>query len=313
MRIWTPDILGDGFEMTYVAMPDDYSGKVRCTIIRKQSATATQKAILYVHGFSDYFLQKELAEMFARNGYNFYAVELRKYGRSLMPGQKMFQVRNLEEYFDDIDAALHIISEDDNEKVALLGHSTGGLTASLYASVNPNPIIKALMLNSPFLDWNLKPLLRKYIVPVISTLGSILPNVRVAQNPDRGYAESLHKEFGGEWDYNRNWKPDILPNPDMGWIRAIHTAQKKLRNRLIHLPILLMHSAESVKSGDLKSKYKRADAILDVQSSSEVGRMIGENVTEVTFPGALHDLALSEKSIRQDYYRTMLNWLDKVL
>lgn len=26
---WQPDHLGDGFEMTYVDMPDDYSGKVQ--------------------------------------------------------------------------------------------------------------------------------------------------------------------------------------------------------------------------------------------------------------------------------------------
>ena len=33
---WMPDRLGDGLEMTYVPMPDDYSGPVRCTVIRKR-------------------------------------------------------------------------------------------------------------------------------------------------------------------------------------------------------------------------------------------------------------------------------------
>lgn len=55
---WQPDHLGDGFEMTYVNHPDDYSGQVRSTVIRKLAARPSQKAVLYVHGFSDYFLQK---------------------------------------------------------------------------------------------------------------------------------------------------------------------------------------------------------------------------------------------------------------
>jgi len=51
-----------------------------------------------------------MAEMFASNGYNFYAVDLRKYGRSLIAGQKMFQVRRLDEYFADINATIKIMA-----------------------------------------------------------------------------------------------------------------------------------------------------------------------------------------------------------
>lgn len=72
--VWQPDHLGDGFEMTYIYCPDDCSGKIRSTVIRKLASGDSDKAILYVHGFSDYFLQKEMGEMFADNGYNFYAV-----------------------------------------------------------------------------------------------------------------------------------------------------------------------------------------------------------------------------------------------
>lgn len=68
---WQPDILGDGFEMKYIPQPDDYSGQVRCTVILRMADEESSKAVLYVHGFSDYFIQKEMAEMFARNGYNF--------------------------------------------------------------------------------------------------------------------------------------------------------------------------------------------------------------------------------------------------
>lgn len=306
---WLPDMLGDGFEMTYVSHPDDYSGKIRSTVIRRLAAEPSGKAVLYVHGFSDYFLQKEMAQMFADHGYNFYAVDLRKYGRSLLKGQRMFQVRDLHEYFPDIDSAIDIIAHDDNDRIALLGHSTGGLTTSLYMTEKPSPLIKVLMLNSPFLDWNMPPLMKNVVMPVISFLGRWFPNVKVPQKPDTGYAETLSRRHKGEWDYRVDWKPDVLPDPDMGWIHAIQTGQQELRHRTVNVPVLLMHSAESVKKGDPKEKYFRADAILDVETISRYGKRLSSDVTEVTFQGGLHDLALSKEAIRRDMYRTMLDWL----
>lgn len=311
---WQPDILGDGFEKSYVEMRDDYSGKVRCTVVRKKSDNkTTKKAILYVHGFSDYFFQKEMADMFISNDYNFYAVDLRKYGRSFLKHQKMFQVRSLKEYFADIDAALQIIKADGNRDVALLGHSTGGLTASLYMAKQPSPMVKCLILNSPFLDWNLRPFLRKFLMPIVAFLGKFLPDVKIHQKPDKGYAESLLKEYGGEWSYRKEWKPDILPDPDMGWARAIRNGQQELRRGKVRVPVLLMHSTESVHDGDSKEKYNRADAILEVKAISSYGKKLGDDVTEVEFEGGLHDLALSRKDVRNEMYRVMISWLNRVL
>lgn len=280
--------------------------------MRRRAKHPTGKAVLYVHGFSDYFLQKEMAEIFADNGYDFYAVDLRKYGRSLTEGQKMLQVRDMHEYFADIDSAIGIIAADGDSEIILMGHSTGGLTTSLYMSEHPSEMIHALILNSPFLDWNLPPLVRRAVMPVASALGRIMPDVRLPQKPDSGYAETLSAEHGGEWSYRTDWKPDILPDPDLGWVRAIHKAQRMLRKRKIHVPILLMHSSESVKKGDGREKYSRADAILDVDAISRYGRRLGSDITEVAFNGGLHDLALSRKDIRLQMYSTMLEWLKKL-
>lgn len=306
---WYPDHLGAGYEMKYIIHPDDYSGRVRSTVIRKRPTVGCEKAILYIHGFSDYFLQKEMAEKFVDGGYGFYAVDLRKYGRSLLPDQKMFQVRDLHEYFVDIESAIDIIRKDGNEEIILFGHSTGGLTTSLYMSEKPSPMVKALVLNSPFLDWNLPLFVRSVAMPIVSLLGRFMPNVRIRQTPDRGYAETLSVEHGGEWNYCKDWKPDVLPDPDMGWIRAIHTAQQNLRRSRIDVPVLLMRSADSVGKGDGKEKYYRADAILDVDAISKYGKKLGNDVTEVSFIGGLHDLALSKKEIRENMYDVVLRWL----
>lgn len=306
---WQPDILGDGFEMAFINHPADYSGKVRSTVIRKLATAPSHKAILYVHGFSDYFLQKEMAQMFVDHGYYFYAIDLRKYGRSLLEGQRLFQVRDLHEYFPDIDSAVEIISADGTESIALLGHSTGGLTTSLYMSEKPSPFIKALMLNSPFLDWNMPTFMKKVIIPIASSFGRVFPNVKIHQEPDAGYANTLSAHHQGEWHYREDWKPDVLPDPDLGWIRAIYQGQKQLRRQSVKVPVLLMHSSCSVKKGDSKESYFHADAILDVETISYYGTRLGNDVTEVTFQDGLHDLVLSKKIIREQVYETMLSWL----
>lgn len=51
------DILGENFVQQTIQMPDDYEGKVIITIVRKEAALPTTKAILYVHGFNDYFFR----------------------------------------------------------------------------------------------------------------------------------------------------------------------------------------------------------------------------------------------------------------
>ena len=306
---WQPDILGDGFEMAFINHPADYSGKVRSTVIRKLATAPSHKAILYVHGFSDYFLQKEMAQMFVDHGYYFYAIDLRKYGRSLLEGQRLFQVRDLHEYFPDIDSAVEIISADGTESIALLGHSTGGLTTSLYMSEKPSPLIKALMLNSPFLDWNMPTFMKKVIIPIASSFGRVFPNVKIHQEPDAGYANTLSAHHQGEWHYREDWKPDVLPDPDLGWIRAIYQGQKQLRRQSVKVPALLMHSSCSVKKGVSKESYFHADAILDVETISYYGTRLGNDVTEVTFQDGLHDLVLSKKIIREQVYETMLSWL----
>ncbi len=49
--IYTPDILGEGYEQLKLNFPDDYEGKVVATLVRKKATQTTQKAVLYIHGF----------------------------------------------------------------------------------------------------------------------------------------------------------------------------------------------------------------------------------------------------------------------
>lgn len=314
---WHTDILGDGYEARYVKQPDDYSGNVRSTIIRKNAKCDSSKhAILYVHGFNDYFFQKEMGDRFVDSCYNFYAVDLRKYGRSLSNGQTPFEARDLKEYFTDIDSALQQIVTDGNKKITLMGHSTGGLITSYYLASNTNikyPVIN-LILNSPFLDWNLSDNTENILVPAVTFFSSVLKNVKIKQGGGTGYSHSLLKEYNGEWTYNTEWKLIKSPDVSIGWISAIQKAQQKLQDGKsdVKVPVLLLRSDKSVNGTSWTPEFNKADAVLDVNDIHNYGTKISKsNVTEIVYTDGLHDLILSRKDVREKVYDDIFNWLNK--
>lgn len=302
---WQPDVLGDGYEMRYVDQGQDYAGNVRSTIIRKKSACGSHEGILYVHGYNDYFFQKEMGDRMVDSCLHFYAVDLRRYGRSLMPGQTPYQVRDMREYFADIDSAIVRMKMDGVRHIVLMGHSTGGLTASLYMAEHANDAVAGLILNSPFLDWNLGGLER--FVPFISGIGALLPNIKINQGESSAYAESLLARYGGEWDYNTAWKT-VKPRPvDTGWVRAIDQAQARLQHGAdIAVPVLLMRSTRSA------ANPSGSDIVLDVDDIGKYGKLLGHNVTSVRIDGGLHDLVLSQKPVRDAVYDYIFHWLHEI-
>ena len=63
-RTWQPDRCLPGFEVLELGFPDDYDGAVAATLVRLPPGEAGRGAVLYVHGFADYFFQRHLAERF---------------------------------------------------------------------------------------------------------------------------------------------------------------------------------------------------------------------------------------------------------
>lgn len=313
-REWNVDILGNDFKYTTIEQPNDYSGKVVSTLIKKETIIKGDRAILYVHGYNDYFFQKEMADTFITHGYNFYAIDLRKYGRSILKDQTKFEARSLDEYFEDIDSALYIIEEDCINNVILIGHSTGGLISAYYLSSKKDHegIIKTLILNSPFLEFNLNSFQKEYLVPLVSSFSGVFPNISIPQNSNDAYAQSLLRNYHGEWDYNTSWKLPLSPDVTSGWIGAIYKAQRKLQiDANINIPILLMRSDRSIYGEQWTSDFNRGDAVLNVDDISKYGRKLGSNVNEVVVKEGLHDLVLSHKPIRDALYKYILNWLNK--
>ena len=76
---------------------------------RSRGRTDSGLDLLYLHGWSDYFFQTELADFWAAQGVRFYAIDLRKYGRSRRPEQTPGFVTDLATYDEDLEAALAVM------------------------------------------------------------------------------------------------------------------------------------------------------------------------------------------------------------
>ena len=109
---WQPDVLGEPYEARTLELRDDQEGRVVATLVRRRAAAPTTRAVVYVHGFVDYFFQTHLADHFVDAGWDFYALDLRKYGRSLLPHQTPNYTTSVAAYAEEVDAAVRVVRED---------------------------------------------------------------------------------------------------------------------------------------------------------------------------------------------------------
>lgn len=307
------DILGKDYQQLTLNFADDYDGKVVATLVRKKSAQATKKAVLYIHGFSDYFFQTEMAEQFNQHGYDFYALDLRKYGRSKLPHQKFYYLLDLREYDAEITKALEIIGQENHNQVLLAGHSTGGLITTLYAAHYPDHrLIKALWSNSPFYDFYKSVIEKKVGIPLLSEVGERLPNAKFPSGLNQWYTPSLHKDFYGEWDFNLNWKPKSLPFVHLCFVNAIHKAQKEIHRGIsLNIPTLIMHSHQSKYPKKWGVDAQQSDVILDVKDMTHNAKKMKGDVQTLAIKNGLHDLVLSAPPVRKKVYEDLFSWLEQ--
>lgn len=301
------DLLGSPYTSQTLGLRPDSQGEVTATLVHRPAEVATRKAVLHVHGFCDYFFQTVAADFWVRNGYDFYALDLRKYGRSLLAHQTPGYVADLSTYYEELDLAFGQIAQD-HDHVVFSGHSTGGLTLPLWLHDRRHRAA-GVFLNAPWIDMHGDAFTRLMAMPAIQKLGVLTPMRQIPRTVGGGYARSLHRDFDGEWDFDLAWKPEASWPVYAGWIRAVRIGQARIEQGLeLDAPVLLVSSTRSGHPDD-EHDLRTADVVLDVERMRRRAVQLSRHVTIAQVPGALHDVTLSPEPARTMVFEELRRFL----
>lgn len=303
------DVLGAPYTVETFVLRPDAEGALEANLVRLSAATPTRRAVLYVHGFCDYFFQTEYAQWWADRGWDFYALDLRRYGRSLREHHTPGYVEDLSEYYEELDLAWQVITErDGHAQVLLSAHSTGGLTLALWAHERRHPLA-GLVLNSPWVDMH-GPFWLRLGSNVVRQLGSYQPRREIPRSVSPFYGHALHRDFQGEWDYNLAWKPVESWPVYVGWLRAIRRGQAALHRGLqVRAPVLVLTSGATGQPKEMGEEVFTNDIVLDVDQMRRWATEVGRHVTVVAVEGAIHDVVLSRPEVRRRAYAQLDRWV----
>lgn len=315
---WEQDVLADYWQRTLPLGADpDGEGKIVATLVRRGAAVSVRHAVLVVHGFTDYFFHTELADHFADRGFAFYALDLRKCGRSWREGQTPHFITNLRRYDTEMERALEVIAEDaGGPQILVYGHSAGGLIVPLWLDRrrrrgHPPGRVGGLVLNSPWFDLQGPAILRSAGTAAILAMAAVRGKQVIPLPREGAYGASLHRDYGGEFDFNLSWKPVGGFPVTCGWINAIRRGHAKLHRGLdVGVPNLILRSDRSIRgNGDVEA-VQRGDAVLDVRQIARWAGCVGNRTMIVPIADAKHDVFLSVPEPRQAAYRELDAWLD---
>lgn len=312
---WGRDILGDDFQARTFPQPDDDEGAVVTTLVRYRPGgrplpRRPRLAVVYVHGFADYFIQTELARFWADRGAVFYAVDLRKSGRSIRPHQTPCFVESLEEYDEDLQLAVDVVQRIHGASVPLVAvaHSQGGLTTALWAARHPDTF-RGLVLNAPFLEVHGSTLARALGHPLISQVARKQARWPVPISAPGFYDRTINARMEGEWQIEPAWRPVPTHPVRPGWLAAVLAGHAKVAAGLdLEIPILVLTSHRTVIGPRWREEMRSADTVIDVKQVWRRAPSLGRTVTLAKVTGGLHDVLLSPQPVREQAYREIDRW-----
>lgn len=306
---WQVDVLGVPYESRTIELPDDAEGEVLATLVRRRSTTPTSRAVLHVHGFADYFFQTPAADYWTDRGYDFYALDLRKHGRSLRAHQTPNFTTDLTDYYPELDEAYrHVRDVDGHDHVLVSAHSTGGLITPLWVHDHRVPIA-AMVLNSPWLDMHGSLLLRTAGTKAIEQIGARRPHLAIPREVSGLYARSLHEDYQGEWPFNLAWKPLESYPVYAGWLRAVRRGHARVHRGIdLDVPVLVLTSGASGHPRAWDETCTSTDIVLDVLQIRKWAHKLAGHVTLVKVDGALHDVTLSAAPVRERVFEEVTRW-----
>ncbi|WP_288270458.1 alpha/beta hydrolase [uncultured Bifidobacterium sp.] len=325
---WKTDTVLEGYQQATVHLGEDAEGEIVATFVRKNpsqlslqqrwrrwhySMRGHRLAIMYVHGWNDYFYRRHASEYWESLGIPFYAVDLRKFGRSYRSYQTPGYIEDLHDYRLEFNALRDQIVKEQGKDVRILmiAHSQGGLSASLWIDSEHPHHVEALALNSPWLELQGNRMFRLLSTPVVQ-MYRLRGGKTIMPMRDPGfYARCIKRSTGGEWDYlDHPLNPDVEFLPRAGWMQAIYNGQDEIAKNLdIQIPVLVCTSDKSMMlQTTWDEDMREADSVLDITAIRQAALHLGDVIALATIRGGLHDLSMSKPDARRKYFRIVTTW-----
>lgn len=311
MTDWQDDEAFPGYERTRLAGggTDSFA-----TLLRHRSAAPEQTAILWLHGYADYFYQASVGEAFAAQGLAFHALDLRGFGRSIASSPVPNYTADLRDYWDDVGEAVAAITRAGHERLILAGHSTGGLVLADWLTARPEPGVEVLglLLNSPFLAPPFPDLPGRPMTRVLRGFARRRPLAVIPRNPSGEYGRALHVDTGGEWAYDLDLKPHSSFPVRAGWLAAVLDAQGRIATAPpLDVPVLGLVAVR--RDPSRPSSYGNGgDVVLGVRPMRAAIANLSNSVRIEAIEGAIHDVFSSRPEAREHATRVVLDWMHGV-
>tara|TARA_B110000483_G_scaffold80470_1_gene100104 strand:- start:3074 stop:4153 length:1080 start_codon:yes stop_codon:yes gene_type:complete len=283
--------------------------QIRLSEIKYKEFPGNRRAVLWIHGFNDYYFHFHVGELLLSEGYNVYSITLPKYPQNGTDRRYLFYTSDIGGYFPYIDDYIDFINKRDIHDIVLYGHSTGGLITTAYLSEGKNASkISKLILNAPFFDFNDSDLKEFILESIISTIGKFAPKFLVKEGKNKLHNPDYYKDILSRYYFEQNKKLTYPSHVFAGWIRAVSIYHKKIQKKQIKLriPVLVLTSSTSMRrcSGEQKG-----DCVLDVIEMKRISKNIGDDVRVKDYHGAIHDVLLSKSGVVDLATRDMLHFL----
>ena len=306
------DVLGAPYTAETIEFPADAEGAVVATLVKRPADSPTNRAVLHVHGFADYFFQTEYAEWWNARGYDFYALDLRKYGRSIRDHQTA-------NYIDRPRGVLPRPGRRLEPDHRPRRPRPGGLQRPLDRRPDRRPVGRRAApagagRHGPQLavvrPARARSSLRTAGTAVLNRFGARQPMRAIPRNVSGLYTRSLHRDHDGEWDFNLAWKPIKSWPIYVGWLRAIRIGHARLHAGLdVRCPALVLCSDRSTHPKQMGEDVRTSDMVLDVSQIRRWAPALGRHVTVVAVEDAMHDVVLSRPDVRKAVYDELDRWV----
>ncbi|MFT0847663.1 alpha/beta fold hydrolase [Actinomycetaceae bacterium L2_0104] len=315
----SPDYLGPTWQARTIFLEENDGGAPPgrpdvAVLVHESDAAAlvarSGTAALYLPGFQDSFFHLEQATAWRAIDVPLVGLDFRRSGRALRSERSRDDIRDLYVREEEIGAAIgYLRASLGARRIILIGHSTGGLQAALWAGDHPGSV-DAVILNAPWLEHNGPSVEKGLLTRFVDRVGLRFPRLRISTlKPD--YAQNLHTDFGGEWDFNPLHKPVSKVPVYAGFWRTVRRAHNRVASGGVRIrePLLLAHSK---RSGSFRhptaEQLLSTDCVLNVEDMKRLALVLSPDATLLEIPGGRHDLALSERHARDVYTRESISW-----